>query len=120
MDSFGKLIVSIFIFVFVLFLTYFTTKYVSKLQKTKMTNGNISIIESQKLSAYKDLYIVKIGQEYYALATGKDTVNVIGKLDSSGLTLPEENPETDGSHGGGSQTFEHVLEKLRIKKQDKE
>lgn len=119
MDSFGKLIVSILIFVFVLFLTYFTTRYVSKLQKTKMANGNITVIESQKLSAYKDLYIVKFGQEYYALATGKDTVNVIGKLDSSGLVLPEENPETNGNHLNGSESFERILEKLRIKKQDK-
>ena len=86
-----------------------------------MVNGNIAIIEAQKLSATKDLYIVRIGQEYYALATGKDTVNVIGKLDSSGLVLPEESP-TDDENGqsGGIESFEKILEKFKIKKQDKE
>ena len=120
-DSVIKLIASIFIFAFVLFLTYYTTKFVSKIQRKRMINGNIAIIEAQKLSATKDLYIVKIGQEYYALATGKDTVSVIDKLDSSGLILPEENP-TDDENGrsGGTESFEKLLEKFKIKKQDKE
>ena len=120
MDNFLKLIVSVFIFALVLFLTYYTTRYVAKIQNVRMASSNISIVESQRLSANKGLYIVKIGQEYYALATGKDTVNVIGKLDSSGLKLPEENPSTDGGHGGGSDSFERILEKFKIKKQDKE
>ena len=120
-DNIIKLIVSILIFAFVLFLTYYTTRFVSKVQKNRMTNGNIAVIEAQKLSATKDLYIVKIGQEYFALATGKDTVSVIGKLDSSGLILPEENPSTDGKgQGGGTESFEKLLEKFKIKKQDKE
>ena len=120
MDNFIKLVVSVLIFVFVLFLTYITTKYVAKIQNVRMSSSNISIVESQKLSANKGLYIVKIGQEYYALATGKDTVNVIGKLDSSGLNLPEENPSADGNHGGGAESFERILEKFKLKKQDKE
>lgn len=120
-DNIVKLIASIFIFALVLFLTYYTTRFVSKIQKNRMINGNIAVIETQKLSATKDLYIVKIGQEYFALATGKDTVSVIGKLDSSGLVLPEENPTTDaGNQGGGSESFEKLLEKFKIKKQDKE
>ena len=120
-DSVIKLIASIFIFVFVLFLTYYTTKFVSKIQRKRTVNGNIAIIEAQKLSATKDLYIVRIGQEYYALATGKDTVSVIDKLDSSGLILPEENPTDDeNGHSGGTESFEKLLEKFKIKKQDKE
>ncbi len=120
-DSIVKLIVSIVIFAFVLFLTYYTTRFVSKIQRNKMVHGNIAIIESQKLSATKDLYIVRIGGEYFALASGKDTVNLIGKVDSSGLILPEENPQTDEKdQSGGSESFEKLLEKFKIKKQDKE
>ena len=119
-DNIIKLIVSVFIFVFVLVLTYYTTRFVSKIQKNRMASGNIAIIEAQKLSATKDLYIVKIGQEYFALATSKDTVSVIGKLDSSGLILPQENPTSDDSSPtGGSESFEKLLEKFKIKKQDK-
>ena len=119
-DNILKLIASLFIFICVLALTYFTTRYIGKLQNIRTTKGNISIIEGQKLSANKGLYIVKIGQEYYALATGKDTVNVIGKLDSSGLLLPEENPESGKNMSSSSESFEKILEKFKIKKQDKE
>lgn len=115
MDSFIKLMVSILIFAFVLLLTRFTTKYIAKLQKVRMTGENISVIETQRLSNTKSLYIVKIGQEYFALAAGKDTVSVIGKLDSSGLNLPVENP--DSPETGDS--FGRILEKFK-KKQDKE
>lgn len=120
MDSFIKLIVSILIFVFVLFITHATTKYIAKLQKTRLNGENISVIEVQRLSNTKSLYIVKIGQEYFALASGKDTVSVIGKLDSSGLILPEENPASDSEKNNSyAENFAHVLEKFK-RKQDKE
>lgn len=120
MDGFIKLIVSILIFVFVLCITYFTTKYIAKLQKIGMHGNNISVIETQRLSNTKSLYIVKIGQEYYALASGKDTVSVIGKLDSSGLSLPEEDPAFDSNKDQAySENFARILEKFK-KKQDKE
>lgn len=120
MDGFIKLLVSILIFAFVLFLTQITTKYIAKVQKTGMIGKNISVIETQRLSNTKALHIVKIGQEYYALATGKDTVSVIGKLDSSGLNLPEENPDsTDDNKKSYTESFGQIFEKLK-KKQDKE
>ena len=120
MDGFIKLLVSILIFVFVLLLTQVTTKYIAKLQKKGMHGKNISIIETQRLSNTKSLHIVKIGQEYYAIAAGKDTINVVGKLDSSGLELPEENPESNPDESKSyTESFAHLLEKFK-KKQDKE
>ena len=119
MNGYVKLILSIVIFIAVLLLTHYTTKYIAKLQKIGMRGENISIIESQRLSNTKNLYIVKIGQEYYALATGKDTVSVIGKLDSQGLILPQENPDTEKTETGITNSFSNVLEKIR-RKQDKE
>ncbi|MBQ6814197.1 MAG: flagellar biosynthetic protein FliO [Lachnospiraceae bacterium] len=118
MDGFIQLLVALLIFVGVLLMTYYTTKYIAKLQSAGMKGKNISVIETQRLSNTKNLLIVKIGQEYYALASGKDTITVIGKLDSSGLNLPEENPITEGGKSY-SESFSHLLEKFK-KKQDKE
>lgn len=119
-EDFLKLLASLLIFAGVLALTYFTTRYIAKLQRTRLTDGNISVIECQQLAANKNLYLVKIGEEYYALATGKDTVSVIGKVDSSGLILPEENPATDETTGERKESFQQVLERFKLKKQDKE
>lgn len=116
MDNALKLIASILIFVFVLVLTRITTVYIAKLQRVGMAGNNIKIIETQRLSNTKCLHIVKIGDEYFALASGKDTVTVISKLDSQGLNLPLENLEA-----GDKQPvmFANILEKFK-KNQDKE
>ena len=116
-DSVIKLIVSILIFVFVLVLTRITTVYIAKLQKTGMVGDNITVIETQRLSNTKCLHIVKIGDEYFALASGKDTVTFISKLDSQGLKLPLEDP--NGESNKTSIPFASILEKFR-NKQDKE
>lgn len=116
-DSIIKLIVSILIFVFVLVLTRIATVYIAKLQKTGMVGDNITVIETQRLSNTKCLHIVKIGEEYFALASGKDTVTFISKLDSQGLKLPLEDP--NGQNSKVSVPFASMLEKFR-NKQDKE
>ena len=117
MDAFIKLVASILIFVFVLVLTRITTVYIAKLQKTGMAGNNITVIETQRLSNTKYLHIVKIGEEYFALASGKDTVSFISKIDSQGLNLPLENLAAEG--GATPNTFANVLEKFK-KKKDKE
>ena len=112
-----KLIVSILIFVFVLVLTRITTVYIAKLQRSGMAGENITVIETQRLSNTKCLHIVKIGEEYFALASGKDTVTFISKLDSQGLKLPLEDPNAEEQKV--SVPFANILEKFR-NKQDKE
>lgn len=116
MDSALKLIASILIFVFVLVLTRITTLYIAKLQRTGMVGDNIKVIETQRLSNTKNLHIVKIGEEYFALASCKDTVTFISKIDSQGLKLPLENLE-DGEKQ--PLIFANILEKFK-KNQDKE
>ena len=117
MEGAIKLIVSILIFVFVLVLTRITTVYIAKLQRTGMVGNNITIIETQRLSNTKSLHIVKIGEEYFALATGKDTVTFISKIDSQGLNMPLENLNEEG--GSTTTSFASLLEKFK-KRQDKE
>ena len=119
-EDFLKLLAALLIFAGVLALTYFTTRYIAKIQRTRFLGSNISVLESQQLAVNKTLYLVKIGGEYYALAGGKDTVNVIGKVDSSGLRLPEENPDTDMEASTHKESFQQVLERFKLKKQDKE
>ena len=116
MENAFKLIVSILIFVFVLVLTRITTMYIAKIQRVGMAGSNIKIIETQRLSNTKCLHIVKIGDEYFAIASGKDTVTFISKLDSQGLNLPLENLDVEGKQ---PVTFASILEKFK-KNQDKE
>lgn len=87
------------IFVLVLALTYFTTRFVGSYQKKHMSYGNIKIIESFRLSSNKVLEIVKAGDKCFLIAVCKDTVSLIGEVDEETLELkaPEKTSESFGS-----------------------
>lgn len=72
----------ILIFVFVVALAYFGTKFVAKYQSNVLRkNSNVQIIESFRIANNKFIAIVKICEDYYALSVGKDEIHLIDKLD---------------------------------------
>ena len=50
LESFFRLVVSLFLFLFVLAACYFTTVWLGNFQKGKMGKGNIEVIEIHKLT----------------------------------------------------------------------
>lgn len=71
----------ILIFIFVILLAYFATRFVAKYQSNMLNNkNNIRIIESFRIDSTRLILIVKIAKDYYALAYTKDSVTVIDKL----------------------------------------
>lgn len=106
LDNVARFISVLLIFVFVLFITFFSTRYIANFQKSKMSNSNIKIIEVAKITPNKYIEIVKIGDEYFALAIGKDNVEVISKLNEESLNLNAENAQEVTS-------FKDILEKFK-------
>ena len=114
LDSVLKLITLLIIFAIVLFITYFVTVYIGNFQKKKYSNGNIQIIEVQQVGNNKYIYVARIGNEYFALSSGKDNLSVISKIDKEGLILPDENEINK------LPTFSDVFEKVKNLKKPKE
>lgn len=70
------------IFIFVVVLAYFGTKFVAKYQSNGLRkNSNIQIVESFRVANNKYIALVKICDDYYALSIGKDEMHFIDKLD---------------------------------------
>ncbi len=111
--NFVKGITLILLFAFVLAVTYFTTRFIANYQKKTNVRGNIEIIEIRRISATKSIEIVRIGSDYFALAIGKDEINLIGKLDESSIKLPDEYAK------GKTTFFSDVISSL-LKKDGKE
>jgi len=88
-NSFAQFLTVLIIFVGVLALTYFTTRWVASYQKGKMMSGNIQVIETFKITQNKFIQIVRIGEHYYAIAIGKDTVTMLGELKEEEIHLPD-------------------------------
>ena len=60
--SLMQLIGVLIIFVFVLIITYFTTKWVGGFQKIQMSKGNLMVLETIRIANGKFLQLVKAGE----------------------------------------------------------
>ena len=105
MDSFLQFMTVLIIFVIVLGITYFTTKWIAGYQKSQMTNSNVHVIETSKLSGSKYVQILKIGEKYIAVAVCKDSVTVLTEIPSDQVKLEEDKVSPH--------TFEKIFEKVK-------
>ena len=113
-DSIASFFTVLVIFIFILVITYFTTRYIANYQKGKFGGKNIKVIESARLTTNEFLQIVQIGDEYFAIALGKDEVTFISKLDKDNLNLTE----VDADLPGFKEIFEKAKAKLVKKNED--
>ena len=105
--SFFRLVVSLFLFLFVLAACYFTTVWLGNFQKGKMGKGNIEVIEIHKLTNNKYIEIVRIGKKYYILSVTKERVEKIDIIDEADIELP------DTQMSGANESFAQVLERIK-------
>lgn len=87
LESTVQFLTALLIFVFVLAITWFTTKYIANFQKQSMTGRNIEVIETTKITPNKYLQIIKVGEKYLLIAVCKDTVTMLAELDGDNLMV---------------------------------
>ena len=73
-ESYLQFIAILIIFVLVLGLTYYVTKWLAGYQKEKNSGRNIEVLETGRISTTKYIQIVRLGDKYMAIAVGKDEV----------------------------------------------
>lgn len=79
-DGFAQLITVLLIFVFVLGLTWYVTRWIARYQRGQKHGSNVNIVESYPAGNGKYIQIVKIGETYFAIAACKDTVTLLGEI----------------------------------------
>lgn len=109
MDSFFQFATVLLIFIFVLAITYLTTRWVGNIQKVSMKGRNVEILEGERLTQSQFIQIVRIGEKYYALGISKDQITKIAELSKDELIIPEE----DGPGQASGDTFQRVLEQAK-------
>ena len=107
-NSIGQFISVILIFIFVLFITYFTTRWIAKYQQGNIVNKNIKVIETYKLTTNKYIQFVKIGSKYIAIAIGKDNVEKL-------VELTEDEIETFQIDNGfkNEESFSKIFDRIK-------
>ena len=89
LESFVQLITMLLVFIFVLVITFWTSKFIAGYQKQKMITGNMEVVETLRIAPNRYLQIVRAGQQYFVIALGKDTVSFVAQIPSEELKLKE-------------------------------
>jgi flagellar protein FliO/FliZ len=106
MDSFVQFITVLLIFVFVLAITYFVTRWIGGFNRRQSISGNIEVIESARIAPNIFVEIVRIGKRYVALSVSKESSAYICDVPEEDIVFRE-----DGSAGGVN--FSDILNKVR-------
>ena len=106
--SIWQLIVVLFIFVAVLGVTYYITKWIAGYQKQQVTGKNLEIVETVRVTPNKFVQIIRAGKDkYFVLAVGKDEITKIGELTNEDII-----PMTVNQPGAQMPDFKSMLSKL--------
>lgn len=109
-DSFIQLLGVLLIFIFVLGLTYVTTRWVVGYQKAHSFNRNLRVIETLRLTTNKYIQIVEAGDEYLVIALGKDEVRLLTKLTEEQL---KEIPSENLPDGFTTESFSEIFDRIK-------
>ena len=115
MNSVIELITVLVIFLFVLALTYYVTRWIASYQKTKTAQGNLSVIEVIRISNNQYVQIGRAGKEQYlVVGVSKDRMTLLATLTQEELKeLPQH---TDvGISAKAGKGFSEILEELKKK-----
>ena len=99
------------LFIIVLVMTYFTTRFIGNYQKGHMSGDTIQVIDTMRLSQSKLIQIVRTGDKYFAIAVCKDTVTLLGEIDKNEIVVRSQGNVTN-------EKFENILNRFRKKEQD--
>lgn len=107
LEVFAQLLTLLIIFVFVLALTYFATRWAGNYQKNKLSGSNIKILETMRISNTKYIQIVKIGSKCFAIAVCKEQVTYLCELNENELVYQET------SIYSNTESFKAILDKFK-------
>lgn len=112
LEAFAQLLTLLVVFIFVLGLTYFATRWAGNMQKNRLSGSNIKILETMRVSNTKYIQIVKIGEKCFAMAICKDSMSYLCEVDEKDLTYISDDNKIN------SDGFKAILEKFKKDKPD--
>ena len=100
-----QLITVLIIFVLVLFITLYVTRWIAGFQKNQMTGSNMKVIDTMRLTPNQFVQIVQIGEQYLAIAVSKEQVTLLTKLSEDEINF--------GQTGESAVNFNTVLNQFK-------
>lgn len=111
-ESIWQLISVSIIFLIVLGLSFYTTRWISKIQKKQSYSKNIEVIETFKITTNKYIQIIRTGEKYLVIAIAKDNISMLTELNEQQLNLAMDEQVSN-------ETFGEILDKIKALKHKK-
>lgn len=105
------------IFLFVVFLAYYSTKLISKAKGGMRKGSNLVSIEAIGVGMQATLQLVKVGEQVFLIGVTRDKISLISEIDPSSLNLPNAEARAITLHKL-PKTFEQYLDKHFNKTKD--
>ena len=113
-QSLLELVGLIIIFIIVLVVCYYTTRFVAGRQLVHKKIGNFEVIETFPLSQNKYLQLVRMGNKYVVISVSKDSVSFITELEENEVCEIPKNAYISGK------SFKEVLSGFVKKPEEKD
>ena len=115
LEGAAQFVTVLFMFFFVLAITYFTTRFIGNFQKARSYNKNFEALETFRVTNNKFLQLIRVGKRYFIISVGKDSVELISEISEDDIDFTK-NDEDSGDKF--LELFENAKSKL-TKRSDK-
>jgi flagellar protein FliO/FliZ len=112
LESFIQLLGALIIFMFVIVITYLTTRWMGGFQKARSNNKNLHIVETIGVGNNKLISIVEVGTIYLVVSVGKDEVHLLAQLERDQL---KEFSFEEEQNSMSKESFAEIMNKLKDK-----
>ena len=89
-ENFIQFLSLIVVFILLLVVVYFVTRWIGGMEQRQYGNKNIKIIEGSRVGPNKVIQIVQVGKKFFVLGIGKDEISYLGEVKEEDLTISEE------------------------------
>ncbi len=105
-----QLIVVIAIFIGVLVLAYYATRWIASYQHAMSTGKNFEVIEIQKVAGNHYVMLLRVGSgRFFVVGIGKEEMTMLGELSPDEVLLSEDADERQKT----SKSFSEILDRFR-------
>ena len=102
------------IFIFVLVLCYFTTRWIAGYEKTRTVRQNLELKESIRLGNNRSIAIIRAGvDKYLVVGFGKDEVSLLATLTEDDIIEYDSNVPANTALSVYGNAFKDVLDRIK-------
>lgn len=113
-QSLFELLGLILIFVIVLVVCYYTTRFVAGRQLVQKKMGNFEVVETFPIAQNKYLQLIRMGNKYVVISVSKETINYLTEIDEDQVCQIQNSTPMSGK------SFKEVLSGLVNKKEEQQ